>query len=276
MTKFPISSSALTANRRKRETISPNGQAGPTHCQEAPSLDGRIEAVPVDQLIPYAGNARKHSRQQVAQIAASIQRFGFLNPVLVDDRDVVIAGHGRVAAAKLLGLKEVPVLRISHLSAAEKKGYVLADNRLAEKAGWHRELLAIELKGLIDLNFEVELVGFEADEIEFILDNVGSPDDGSKKGREAARDKSVLPKPHHGRPVTEAGDVWLMGKHRLVSGEAVDDGYAVDAAIRCWQAETGKAATLAATGQTFTTVEERRRANTAGSDQPTGAALGGF
>jgi hypothetical protein len=272
MPKFPISSSALTADRRKRETKSPNGQAGPTHCQEAPSLDGRIETVPVDQLIPYAGNARKHSRQQVAQIASSIQRFGFLNPVLVDDRDVVIAGHGRVAAAKLLGLKEVPVLRISHLSAAEKKGYVLADNRLAEKAGWDRELLAIELKGLIDLNFEVELVGFEADEIEFILDNVGSLDDGGKKGRKAARH----PKPHHGRPVTEAGDVWLMGKHRLVSGEAVDDGYAVDAAIRCWQAETGKAATLAATGQTFTNVEERRRANTAGSDQPTGAALGGF
>ena len=112
----------------------------------------RIELVPVSRLAPYKGNARTHSRKQIRQIADSIRRFGFTNPVLIDNGGEIIAGHGRVAAAKLLGLNEVPLLRLSHLSAAEKRAYVLADNKLAEKAGWDRELLAIELQGLIDLD----------------------------------------------------------------------------------------------------------------------------
>jgi ParB-like chromosome segregation protein Spo0J len=101
--------------------------------------------IQVERLTPYAGNARTHSKAQIRQIAKSIERFGYVNPVLVDDSGQIIAGHGRVEAAKLLGIESVPALRLSHLSAADKRAYVIADNRLAEKAGWDRELLAIEL-----------------------------------------------------------------------------------------------------------------------------------
>src|SRR5215469_5345201 len=119
--------------------------------------DRRLEMVPVAQLTPCKRNARTHSRKQIRQIADSIQAFGFVTPVLVDDAGEIIAGHGRVAAAKLLGLVEVPTLRLSHLSSAEKRAYVLADNKLAQNAGWDRETLAIELQDLINLDFEVEL-----------------------------------------------------------------------------------------------------------------------
>ena len=119
---------------------------------------------------PTANNARTHSPRQIKQIARSIERFGFVNPVLADANGQIIAGHGRVEAAKQLGLTSVPVLRIEHLSPAEIRAYTLADNRLAEKAGWDQEMLAIELQGLIDLDFEVELTGFEMGEIDIILD----------------------------------------------------------------------------------------------------------
>src|ERR1700691_4046008 len=108
--------------------------------------DRRIENVPVGQLIPYKGNARTHSKKQIRQIADSIKRFGFNNPVLTDDDGQIIAGHGRVEAAKLLGLAALPTLRLSHLSAEEKRAYVLADNKLAENAGWDHEILAIEIQ----------------------------------------------------------------------------------------------------------------------------------
>src|SRR3954453_18538672 len=108
-----------------------------------PRMD--IEVMPVAGLRPYAGNARTHSKKQIRQIAGSIERFGFTNPVLISDDDEIVAGHGRVEAAKLLGLKSVPALRLSHLSAAERRAYVLADNKLAQNAGWDREILAIEL-----------------------------------------------------------------------------------------------------------------------------------
>jgi hypothetical protein len=215
-----------------------------------------VALVHIDQLVPYRGNARTHSRQQIEQISKSIERFGFLNPVLVDDRGVIIAGHGRLAAAKLLGLKEVPVLRISHLSVAERKAYALADNRLAEEARWDHEILAIELQGLIDLDFEVELAGFAADEIEVILDEQKSSDRGAKaKGRVAPGDRG-LAQPCHDHAVTQAGDVWLMGNHRLICGEAIDDAGAIDAVVRHWQTLTGKLARLAASGQTFAAVQE--------------------
>ena len=105
----------------------------------------KIENLPVSALRPYARNARTHSRKQIRQIANSIERFGFCNPVLIDDDQQIIAGHGRVAAAKLLGIESVPIVRLSHLSEADKRAYILADNRLAEKAGWDKEILAIEL-----------------------------------------------------------------------------------------------------------------------------------
>jgi len=130
-----------------------------------------IELMPVDKLLPYPGNARKHSRKQIQQVAKSIDRFGFTNPVLIDDDGQIIAGHGRVEAAKLLGMQSVPTLRLFHLSAADKRAYIIADNRLAEKAGWDRELLAIELQALIDIDFDIELTGFETSAVDIILED---------------------------------------------------------------------------------------------------------
>ena len=220
-------------------------------CSITGDANHRIELLPIGQIAPYQGNARTHSNKQVGQIAESIKRFGFNNPVLIDENGVIVAGHGRVAAAKLLGLKVVPALRLSHLSAAEKKAYILADNKLAENAGWNKENLAIELQELVDLNFEVELTGFETGEIAIILDNA---DAAQREGRQNKALES-RPSPH----VSKAGDVWVMGNHRLLCGDASDND-AVDAAVRVWQSHTGKAATLAATGQTFTQKEKERLA----------------
>jgi len=124
----------------------------------------------VTDLKPYPRNARTHSRKQLKQIAAAIKEFGFTNPVLIDESDQIIAGHGRVAAAKLLGLAEVPTLQLSHLNPLQKRAYILADNRLAEKAGWDKEILAVELQGLLDDGFEVVLTGFEVPEVDVVLD----------------------------------------------------------------------------------------------------------
>src|SRR5215217_6642211 len=119
-----------------------------------------IEPMRVGNLRPYAKNARTHSKKQIKQIAGSIERFGFTNPVLISDENEIIAGHGRVEAAKLLGQMSVPTLRLSHLSAAQRRAYVIADNKLALNAGWDRDVLAIELQGLIDFQFDVEIAGF--------------------------------------------------------------------------------------------------------------------
>ena len=116
-----------------------------------------IEHISVQSLKPYPQNARRHSKAQIKQIAASIERFGFNNPVLIADDGGIVAGHGRVSAAKLLGIETVPAVRLSHLTDAERRAYVIADNKLALNAGWDREMLAIELQGLVDLDFEVEL-----------------------------------------------------------------------------------------------------------------------
>jgi ParB-like chromosome segregation protein Spo0J len=130
----------------------------------------KIEFTPVRALRPHPNNARTHSKKQIGQIANSIEKFGFCNPVLVDDAKQIIAGHGRVEAAKLLGIDAVPTCQLSHLSEADKRAYVLADNKLAEKAGWDKELLAIELQGLIELEVDIELTGFEMAEIDIILE----------------------------------------------------------------------------------------------------------
>ena len=137
-----------------------------------------IEPIAVTRLRPCARNARTHSKKQIRQIADSIQRFGFTNPVLISDDDEIIAGHGRVEAAKLLGLQSVPTLRLSHLDAAQRQAYVLADNKLALNAGWDHEVLAVELQALIDLDFGVEVVGFSLAEVDLVLDEAreSSPD----------------------------------------------------------------------------------------------------
>jgi DNA modification methylase len=168
----------------------------------------------IASLRPYARNARTHSKKQVKQIAASIERFGFANPVLVSDDGEIIAGHGRVEAAKLLGLRKVPTLALSHLSEAERRAYVLADNKLALNAGWDKEMLAIELQGLIDLDFDVELTGFSLAEVDLVLDEAG---DSDPDGLDAPEDH--VPE-ISGTAVSLMGDVWLLGRHRLLCGDA--------------------------------------------------------
>lgn len=168
----------------------------------------------IASLRPYARNARTHSKKQVKQIAASIERFGFTNPVLVSDEGDIIAGHGRVEAAKLLGMCTVPTLALSHLNDAERRAYVLADNKLALNAGWDKEILAIELQGLIDLDFDVELTGFSLAEVDLVLDEAGDADpDGSDAPEDHVPELS-------GTPVSMMGDVWLLGRHRLLCGDA--------------------------------------------------------
>ncbi|WP_299749745.1 site-specific DNA-methyltransferase [uncultured Boseongicola sp.] len=173
----------------------------------------KIEYRKIDDLTPYAGNSRTHSDKQIAQIAASIRTFGFTNPVLIGDAGQIIAGHGRVEAARLLGIDQVPTIEFGHLSDAERRAYVIADNRLAELAGWDRDILAIELQGLseLDLDFDLEITGFETAELDLLLDgpvtNEADPDD----------DISEI---EVGPAVTRLGDVWLLGKHRLICGDA--------------------------------------------------------
>jgi DNA modification methylase len=169
----------------------------------------------VAELKPYARNARTHSRKQVRQIAAAIKEFGFTNPVLIDESDQIIAGHGRVAAAKLLGLAEVPTLQLSHLSPTQKRAYILADNRLAEKAGWDKEILAVELQGLLDDGFEVVLTGFEVPEVDVVLDRAAE----AKADRHG--DDEI---PAAGPAVSQSGDLWRLGNHRLFCGNALDAG----------------------------------------------------
>ena len=137
--------------------------------------------IDLSSLRPYAKNARRHSRAQIKQIAKSIEAFGFTNPILVSDDLEILAGHGRAAAEQLIGMKQAPIVRLSNLSPAERKAYVLADNKLALNAGWDREILAIELQGLIDLGFDVETTGFALGEIEIILEEAAesAPNDPS-------------------------------------------------------------------------------------------------
>lgn len=167
----------------------------------------------ISALRPYAGNARTHSKKQITQIARSIERFGFTNPVLISDDGVIVAGHGRVEAAKTIGLKSVPTLTLSHLSETERRAYVLADNKLALNAGWDKEVLAIELQALVDVEFDTELAGFSLAEVDLVLDEAGEAD---PSGTDAVED--VVP-PVAGDPVSRQGDLWLLGNHRLLCGD---------------------------------------------------------
>lgn len=168
----------------------------------------------IASLKPYPRNARTHSKKQIKQIASSIERFGFVNPVLIGDDGEIIAGHGRVEAARQLGLKTVPTLALSHLSKTERQAYVLADNKLALNAGWDREILAIELQGLVDLDFDVELTGFSLAEIDFVLDEAGEADpDAPDAAEDAVPDMT-------GPDVSRMGDLWILGRHKLVCGDA--------------------------------------------------------
>lgn len=177
-------------------------------------MSQHIVMQPVEALRPYGANARTHSRKQIKQIAASIERFGFTNPILVSDDREIIAGHGRAEAAKILGIKSVPTLALSHLSPEERRAYVLADNKLALKAGWDREILALELQGLIDLDFDVSVTGFSLAEVDLVLDEA---DESDPDGVDAAEDRvpSVAC-----AAVTMRGDIWQLGRHKLICGDA--------------------------------------------------------
>jgi DNA modification methylase len=177
----------------------------------------RAELRDLQTLRPYQHNARTHSKRQIEQIARSIERFGFLNPVLIDASGAIIAGHGRVEAARRLGLGRVPTLRIEHLTDAEKRAYILADNKLAEKAGWDREILAIELQALVDMNFEIEVTGFEMAELDFLLD------EATEIKQAPLLPEDSIPELPAQRPVTKRGDLWLLGAHRLYCGDARDE-----------------------------------------------------
>lgn len=169
-----------------------------------------IEYLEVESLIPYARNSRTHSDEQVAQVAASIKEFGFTNPVLVDQDGMIIAGHGRTLAAQRLQMKEVPCLRLSHLSEAQKRAYVIADNKLALNAGWDDELLAVELRDLKDSDFDLSLTGFGDDELADLL---------AEALEEGLTDEDSVPEAPE-TPVTVPGDIWVLGKHRLMCGDA--------------------------------------------------------
>ena len=175
----------------------------------SPDRSLAIDYRPVSELIPYARNARTHSDAQVAEIAASIREFGWTNPVLVDGDNGIIAGHGRVLAARKLGMSEVPVIELSGLTEAQKRAYVLADNKLALNAGWDEELLALEFGDLASLGFDLSLTGFGEDEIAAL----------TSRGTVGLTDPDEVPETP-AQPNTLPGDVWIMGRHRLICGDS--------------------------------------------------------
>jgi DNA modification methylase len=173
-------------------------------------LPDHLETIQIDALIPYARNSRTHSDGQVAQIASSIKEFGFTNPVLIDVGGGIIAGHGRVLAARKLGMSEVPCIRLDHLTEAQKRAYVIADNRLALNSGWDTEMLKVEFADLQELGFDLELTGFDLDEIKELLEP--SVIDGLTD-EDAVPDVPI-------NPVTRVGDIWILGHHRLMCGNS--------------------------------------------------------
>ena len=178
-----------------------------------------IEMIDPRSLRPWERNARTHSRKQLRQLEKSIRTFGFTNPVLIDGPGTILAGHGRVEAAKAMGLDAVPCVRIEHMSEAEKRAYVLADNKLALNAGWDEELLAAELGALVaeDLDFDVDVTGFSIAEIDGLIDGV-EPEEPNDP-----RDDAL---PREAPRRVRVGDVWRLGEHRLVCGDALDPGVA--------------------------------------------------
>jgi DNA modification methylase len=164
----------------------------------------------VDSLIPYINNSRTHSPEQVAQIAASIKEFGWTNPILVDAEGVVIAGHGRLMAARKLGYTEVPTIELSEMTETQKKAYVIADNRLALNAGWDNEMLTIELNELLADGYALDILGFDAKELDALLE---------PEVIEGLVDEDEVPEVGP-EPVTKPGDIWVLGKHRLMCGDS--------------------------------------------------------
>ncbi len=170
-----------------------------------------VEYLPVDQLTPYAKNARTHSEDQVAQIAGSMTEFGFVNPILIDEAGGIIAGHGRLMAAKMLGLKEVPVLRLRHLSETQRRALMIADNKIAENAGWDENTLRSELQALQDEDVNLAMLGFGEEELDKLLNDLD--------GAEGLTDENAAPEIPE-KPVSVLGDLWICGEHKILCGDS--------------------------------------------------------
>lgn len=171
----------------------------------------QIEQLSIDKLIPYAKNSRTHDDAQIAQIAASIKEFGWTNPILIDGDKGIIAGHGRLMAARKLGMVEVPVIELKDLTPTQKQAYIIADNRLALNAGWDDQLLTIELNELLADKFSLDLLGFNANELNALLNPV--------EIIEGLTDEDEVPEPPP-KPISKLGDVWVLGNHRLMCGDS--------------------------------------------------------
>ena len=175
-------------------------------------LADKIEQWPTARLLPYARNARTHSDDQVAQIAASIAEFGFTNPILAGSDGIIVAGHGRLAAAQKLGLEIVPVVVLDHLTPTQRRALVIADNRIAENAGWDLDVLRIELEALQLEGFDLDITGFDADALADLIA-------GDEPDNEGQTDEDAVPEVAE-TPISRPGDVWVMGQHRLLCGDA--------------------------------------------------------
>ncbi|ARJ70662.1 DNA methylase [Paracoccus contaminans] len=170
--------------------------------------------MPTGQLVPYARNARTHSEDQIAQIAASITEFGFTNPLLIGEDSVIIAGHGRLMAAQRLGLSEVPVIVLAHLNAAQRRALVVADNKIALNAGWDTEILLEQIELIRADGFDIDLVGFSDDELGELLAEIEAPETAG-----AIESEDDIPEPP-AEPVSRPGDLWILGPHRLLCGDS--------------------------------------------------------
>lgn len=174
-----------------------------------------IQYINCSELKPYKNNARTHSPKQIEQLAQSMKEFGWTNPILVDQDNNIIAGHGRLEAAHLLGIKEVPIIQLSHLTEEQRRAYILADNKLTENAGWDNDILAIELEYLTSLDFDIELTGFDTGEVDFLID--GSVDEGLDPADEIIEPQTDIP------AITKAGDLWVLGDHKLYCGNSLEE-----------------------------------------------------
>ena len=208
-----------------------------------------VAYVPLARVRPDPGNARRHSEKQIRQIARSIETFGFNVPILVDGGGNVVAGHGRLAAARRLGRSEIPTIRLEHLTEAQKRAFMIADNRLAEVAEWDDRRLGGELEALagVELDFDLEAIGFETDEIDLRIESLNA----------AERCNDEPPILAAGPSVSRAGDLWRLGPHKLLCGDA--ECADCDVIVRRWQAHTGALALHEASGVLFEEMAQRRR-----------------
>ncbi|MCZ4128600.1 site-specific DNA-methyltransferase [Stutzerimonas balearica] len=186
-----------------------------------PAMASRIEMWPLDRLKPYQRNARTHSDTQVAQIAASIVEFGFTAPLLVSDDGGILAGHGRLAAARKLDLDAVPVVVLDHLTPTQRRAYILADNQLALQAGWDQELLAVELADLSAAGFDLALTGFSDEELADLLGDIEETERADEAAPIAEPEDEDIPEAP-ANPVSQPGDIWQLGAHRLICGDSID------------------------------------------------------